>query len=169
MSKDDRTKSTFTVVVEWSDCSPHSPSRTGQLPLAAITPTGERVELSCEDIQVAQYQRNVPYNSWVKMGHGISAKESGWSDGDGRSYGRSGAKVEILAPEGTKFLFERGCDSCGESLGEEEDRLAEEQRQEESEHYQENILKNSEAAAFALLRNSFTRDQAGTSPAGELH
>jgi len=110
---DKRTKSTFTVAVEWSDYSPHSPTRTGQLPIAAIVPGGERVDLGAQDIQVAAYQNNVPYSGWVKMGHGVSAKESGWGDDGSRAMGRSGATVEILAPEGTRFVFEQGCDDCG--------------------------------------------------------
>ena len=124
MSKDKRAKNIFKVTVEWSDYSPHSPTRTGQLPLAAIVPTGERVDLHTQDIQVAAWQCNVPYAGWVKMGHGVNAKESGWGDDGSRAVGCSGATVEVLAPEGTKFIFEQGCNDCGDTLGEvDEDEL----------------------------------------------
>jgi len=148
----DRTKSIFTSSVEWSDYSPHSPMRNGQLPCAVMIDE-YRVEIGLTDIQVAQYQCNVPYDGdgWVKMDHGINARQSNWSDG-GR-VGRAGARVEILAPDGAVFLFESGCDDCSDKLGEveeselvhdrapvvvcddcqtlqaEEDRLAEEDRQ----------------------------------------
>lgn len=162
MSKqDERVKSIFNVTVEWSDYSEHSPTRTGQLPIAAILPTDERVDIGTTDIQVAMIQNNVPFYGWVKMGRGISCKEKSWGNDGSSSVGRSGASLEILAPKATIFIFEQGCDYCGDSLREisgndlthnrapetfcegcqqiiiEQEQLMKEQAQEEQEYYQE--------------------------------
>lgn len=116
-----RQKSTFTIRIEWSDRSDrseHSPSVFGALPTAAILPDGARVEIDSDDIQATIWNNNVPFEGWVKMGNEVSVKEKSWGDDGFRSVGRSGASLEILAPEGTVFLFGQGCDSCGEFLGE---------------------------------------------------
>jgi len=183
---DKRIKSTFSVNVEWSDYSPHPPTRIGQLPLAAIVPTGERVDLGPQDIQVAAYQRNVPFGGWVKIGHGVSAKESGWGDDGNRAMGRSGATVEVLAPEGTRFLFEQGCDDCGDTLGEAgedelihgrapevicancqtqidyENELIETTRQEEQEYYQPRTFAELEQLTGVRVRSLTAAADKGT-------
>lgn len=117
-------KTTFKVTYEWSDYSEFSPSHRGQLPVAVILPSGRRVDLYDEDIAVAAaaFSNRHPnsratYTPLTRDGE-VRAKMSSWGDDGRRNYGRSGATLEVIAPKGSGFRFDRYCEFCGEVVSE---------------------------------------------------
>jgi len=114
-------KFTFKHTMEWSDRSPHSPSHTGQIPCAVNLPDGERVDLSVEAVEVARWnQGHMSEEHYVQLHANVRVRDSSGGDDGARSHGRSWSTLEIQAPAGSRFLFERFCPGCGQTAGEQE-------------------------------------------------
>ena len=117
-------KTTFKSAYQWSDYSEFSPQHSGQLPSAVILPSGERIDLSDEAIFAAatDFANRHPasraeYTPLTRDGT-VRGKMSAWGDDGRRSYGRSGGTLEVIAPNGSTFRFDRYCEFCGEVVGE---------------------------------------------------
>ena len=117
-------KTTFKSSYEWSDFSEFSPTRRGQLPSAVILPSGKRIDLSDESIFVAAADfagrhpgSRAQYTPLTRDGV-VRVKLTSWGDDGRRNYGRSGSTLEVIAPRGSEFKFDRCCEFCGEVVGE---------------------------------------------------
>lgn len=111
-------KYVFKRRVEWSNCSPHSPSHHGQLPKAAVLPTGERVGLDPSSIDWSRV--SVSRAGYVAIHPRVRIQRADWGDDGCRPYGRAEATLTVLAPKGTRFMFAQYCPFCGEQTGEQE-------------------------------------------------
>lgn len=110
-------KYTFRHVMEWSDRSEHSPSHTGQLPEAVILPDGERIDLG-ENVEIAHWNDGKSGAGYVQIHENVRVREKSRCDNPNARYGKSGAMLEVLAPKGSKFVFEQYCSFCGYPGGE---------------------------------------------------
>jgi len=116
-------KAVFEKVVEWSDFSPNSPSVNGSLPSAVRLPRGTVVAISLDDIleRAAEYANRHPNSraKYVPMVQDSTVRCClfEWGDRGDRPYGRSGAKLNVIAPAGSCFLFAQVCPWCGSTNG----------------------------------------------------
>jgi hypothetical protein len=117
-------KATFRHSIEWSDWSEHSPNHHGQLPCAVILPDGERIAL--DDGALYQAQSNLFYArmerrsraTYAQIHPNVRVREDSWGDDGSRRMGRAGSTMEVLAPKGSRFVFNYRCPYCGEESGE---------------------------------------------------
>lgn len=111
---------------EWSDFSEYSPSHLGQLPVVVILPDGEGIGLANGDLERAQYDFYRQFESapkhehyWIPLTEDVKFRLSGGMTDPTKRFGKGKESLEVLAPEGSRFVFRRFCPYCGEPNGEE--------------------------------------------------